>query len=173
MRDNDQKGKDWEIRMHRAAAISFRPVRDTDLALLQQWRGTPQGAAWLSRSPDKDSMEKRFANIVSDRENAHVHILEIDGVPSGCFEQKATSGSATEVPIEFFVVGDTFGDPSYLAEVVREYIATIVCAFNPRVERVVIGWAPDDPPIMAALTAAGFSRSDGRPLHMDLPLSVA
>jgi hypothetical protein len=118
-------------------------------------------------------MEKRFANIVNDRETARVHILELDEVPSGCFEQTSSNVKATEVAIEFFLVAESvLADVSYIAAIVREYITAVVCAFHPWVKRAEISWAPDDINIMLGLAAAGFIRSENKPLFVNLPLSV-
>ena len=136
-----------------ARGMEFRPARDEDLSLLQQWAHNAKDAAWLAHATN----------------SACVHIVELDEVPSGCFAHTADNELATEVSIDLFLIDHLRRDSISILEAIKQYIAKIVCVSYPRVERVLVPSPPDDIAIMLALASAGFIRIAGRPLFLNLP----
>ena len=140
-------------RPHAVPGLKFRPARDEDLSILQDWQYTAEDAAWLARAENR----------------ARLYIVDLDGAPSGCFAHTADGESSTEVSIDFLLVGDRLRrDAVSISEAIKHYITEIVCKSHPRAERILMS-PKDDVTVMLALASAGFIRITGMPLFLNLP----
>lgn len=67
-------------------AITFRPLREEDLPLLQRWLSAPHVDAWWHQPLDLAGVSAKYLPRIDGREPTHVYLIESGGRPIGWME---------------------------------------------------------------------------------------
>jgi len=149
--------------------LAFRTLARDDFPLVVAWHRAPHAARWFEDNSPLTLVEAEgyFGPCIDGSDPTHVHVLEIDGVPSGYLQHYlvrdepvylAAIGHPDAAAIDFII-----GDPALVgqglgARVIRRYIDDVVKLAHPAVPRVISSPDPQNERSIRALEKAGFRR---------------
>jgi RimJ/RimL family protein N-acetyltransferase len=76
-----------------APAISFRPLKLTDLRLLHEWLTRPHVVEWWTPAPSLEQVEEEFGPLTSESSTTRPYLVLFDGIPGGFIQSYVAMGS--------------------------------------------------------------------------------
>jgi len=160
--------------------IGFRPLARSDYPRVCMWHGAEHAARWFSESPTTpEEAESYFGPCIDGVEATTIHVLEIDGEPSGYLQHYLVRdhpdyldaiGDAEAAAIDFII-----GDPALVGKglgpaVIRRYVDDVVAPAYPAAPRVLSSPDPQNERSIRALEKAGFRRGPSAQVNGKLEL---
>ena len=149
--------------------ITFRSLTRSDFPRVIAWHRAPHAAKWFERNSPVtlEDAEAYFGPCIDGADPTRVHVLDIDGAPSGYLQHYlvrdepiylAAVGHSDAAAIDFII-----GDPAFVGRgigprVIRCYVEDVVRTANPGVPRIISTPDPNNERSLRALEKAGFVR---------------
>ncbi|NUT23364.1 MAG: GNAT family N-acetyltransferase [Hamadaea sp.] len=142
--------------------IAFRPLARTDFPTLLGWLGEPHVARWWRHRPENlDSIERKYGPRVDGNSPVRVHVLLVDGVPAGIFQDYRTADypayAAAVADSEAIAIDYLIGDPGLVGRGIGpQAIWAYARDVAPAAPRVVASPDETNEASIRALLKAGF-----------------
>ncbi|HTT90674.1 MAG TPA: GNAT family N-acetyltransferase [Acidimicrobiales bacterium] len=152
-------------------ALSLRPLRREDFALLSQWLSQPHVEPWWREDYDPESIERRYGPSVDGTDRTQMLIVERDGSPVAFVQlyllddnpdwkrALASAGAYDDAAGIDYLIGDEGAIGKGLGPQIIDSLTEMAWQCYPGVLEVVAAVQQDNRRSWRALEKAGFDRA--------------
>jgi aminoglycoside 6'-N-acetyltransferase len=152
-------------------ALSLRPLRRKDFALLSQWLSQPHVEPWWREDHDPESIERRYGPSVDGADRSQMLIAERDGSPVAFVQlyllddnpdwkrALASAGAYDDAAGIDYLIGDEGAIGKGLGPQIIDSLTEMAWQCYPGVLEVVVAVQQDNRRSWRALEKAGFDRA--------------
>lgn len=153
----------------KAPDISFPPLREDDLPLVQRWLNTPHVSEWWSldgsHHPSLEEVSAKYSPRLTEKEPVDCYIIGFSNKPIGMIQacnlddypaEKKTFGVAGRcISIDLFIGEEDYVHRGLGADIIRCFLKDVVFA-DPAVDHAVIDPQVENIIAIRAYEKAGF-----------------
>jgi aminoglycoside 6'-N-acetyltransferase len=167
------------------SAITFRPLRRQDFALLARWLQEPRVARWWNHETSPEAVERDFGPSVDGRDATEMFVALLDGRPFGLIQRYPIAAyseyvdelsSVCTVPPGALSVDYLIGEPDlrgrHLGAAMIAALVSDSWAAYPGADAVLVPVVAANVASWRALERAGFERIAEGELEPDNPVDA-